>query len=517
MKVASSDNKEPLIKEYSEGGLQVPQSMIYFVYMVMLIDVMAACISTPVMPYYAKSFGVPTSYIGFLYAAWSFTATVFAPMLSGMADKLGRKAVLVYCLLGAGTANVIQGLAIYAGDYGFWVFLFGRAFSGTWASIGATCNVYISDVTGEGPLREKYLGMLAMVPVVAIMTGPGIGGGLAAAFGNNFPVLVDGVMTLFSAALVSYNMVETPAFLKMKKQQEEVAKGSGDSTAAQIPPVSCVVHVLGLVTFASNVASQGNLSMYALFYDKVYKFNTLYVGFLFMGSAVFMLLTQILVVPTLRKCGLVPIQSSAFGGMIGGIATVLLGLSQFVNNVWASCSCSFLGSVGGGISMAQQGAVQASFTTVANRGKVFGTVQTYQNLGKIVGPIISTNLATSEFMGRPFVVNGGLSFLSMMLLLCVPRPKEEAKKPSGIQRKQSAYGNEWEDEHGSEEDVKAIGLYVSKLLTARHYKWVSRRAEVEALLDHALPELSTSDKESYQKSFQAADKTVGYDTSAVGV
>merc|ERR1719353_2081626 len=180
--------------------------MIYFVYVVMFVDTLSSCISTPVVPFYVQSFGVPTAYIGYIYAAWSFSAAVFAPMLSSMADTWGRKRVLVACLVGAGIANVIQGLAIYCGSYGFWIFLFGRAFSGMWASVGATCNVYVSDVA-SGPLREKYLTQMAMTGPFALMLGPGLGGALATAFGNNMPVLIDGIITLFTATLVSQYLV----------------------------------------------------------------------------------------------------------------------------------------------------------------------------------------------------------------------------------------------------------------------------------------------------------------------
>ena len=115
---------KPLVDK--PDSLEVPESMIYFVYMTLFIDTMAASISTPVMPYYAESFNVPVSWIGYLYATWSFSATVFAPMLGAMSDKWGRKRVIVMCLWGAGISNVIQGIAIFCGDFSFWVFLFGR-------------------------------------------------------------------------------------------------------------------------------------------------------------------------------------------------------------------------------------------------------------------------------------------------------------------------------------------------------------------------------------------------------
>jgi len=266
--------------------------------------------------------------------------------------------------------------------------------------------------------------------------------------------------------------------------------------------------------------------MYALFFQQVYDFNTLHVGFLFMSSAVMMMLTQLLIVPRLRKSGLPPIRAASVGGSIGGIGTMALGFSGLNPVLHTSLVSMFLGSIGSGISMAQTAAVTASFTTVGNRGKIFGIVQTYQNVGKIVGPMLSTNLASTglpgiaAFMGLPFILNGGLSLVSMGALLFVRTP--QTKEP--LQKKPSVYGSEWKDETGSEEDVIAMGKFVTQLLTERHYKWVTRRAEIETILDNLLPELTTTDREShdndlalakFHKSFKS--NPAGFETSTVGV
>lgn len=511
--------KEALVKKPTVGALEVPESMIYFVFMVMFVDTMASCISTPVMPYYAQSFGVPDTWIGYLYAAWSFSATVFAPMLSSMADKWGRKRVLVTCLAGAGIANVIQGLAIKCGSFGFWIFLFGRAFSGVWASVGATCNVYITDVAGSDTLREKYLGQLAMVPIIAIMVGPGLGGGLAAAFGNNVPVMIDGLMTLFAAGITHYNMVETPAFLRSQQENSSLAKGV--SEVREVPAVPYAIHIVGVVSFLGSIASQGNLSVYALFFQKNYAFNTLYMGFLFMGVAVAMLLTNVLIVPQLKKRSMAPRQMACIGGVVSSLGTVSLGASGYLGNLHVSLLAMYTGSIGGGIQMSQFSAVVASFTDVLNRGRIFGIVQTYQNCGKILGPIAATHIAVqglpmmgvSAFMGLPFILNGGLTFVAAFGILSA---RKAAEPKATLTKRLTAFGDSWQDEKGSDEDILAMGRYVSQLLTERHYKWVSRRAEIELIFEQMLPQLETSDRESYEGSLQSASRT-GYDTSMAGV
>eukprot|EP00929_Paragymnodinium_shiwhaense_P111984 TRINITY_DN80232_c0_g1_i1.p1 TRINITY_DN80232_c0_g1~~TRINITY_DN80232_c0_g1_i1.p1 ORF type:complete len:549 (-),score=84.37 TRINITY_DN80232_c0_g1_i1:282-1838(-) len=497
------ENAAPPVEQLSTG-LDVPEYMVYFVYVTVFIDVLAAAISTPVMPYYAQQFEVPVQWIGYLYGAWSLSATLFAPMLSGMSDTWGRKTVLVSCLVGAGVANVIQGAAVFCGSWGFWIFLFGRAFSGVWASVGATCNVYISDVASES-VRGAYLEKLAMVPVVAILVGPGLGGGLATAFGNNTPVLMDGIMTLFSACLVAYHLTETPAFLRTRTECRD-EKCAGGSASPKADPVPFVVQLLGASQFLDSLASQCNLSMLALFYQGMYDLSSLYVGFIFIGSAVMMLMSQLVIVPTLKKFKLPPLRCACVGCVMNGIGVISLGLSS---NLWYSLAAMCCYNLGSSINRSQNATIISSFTSATNRGKIFGTVQVYQNAGKIVGPILATNVAIvgvpalgiSGFLGLPFVCSGCFVFINLFVLLGISSMAAKPVTPTPISRRNTEFGDDWINEEGSKEDVQAIGKYVAELLTKRHYKWVSRRSDVEKLFDQLLPELETSSRDAYEASF----------------
>jgi len=61
------------------------------------------------------------------------------------------------------------------------------------------------------------------------------------------------------------------------------------------------------------------------------------------------------------------------------------------------------------------------------------------------------------------------------------------------------YGEDWQDEVGSAEDINSLGKYVADLLTKGHYKWVTRRSDIEGLLAKLLPELDIANQELYDK------------------
>lgn len=196
---------EPLLE------LEVPERAVYMVFLTVFMDILAATISTPVMPFYAARFGADTLQIGYLFAAWSFCSTVFAPLLGAAADRFGRRPILLAALIGAGCANVCQGLSVYTIDglsfdledgtigrtvgaddsttgsgatdgshvrgvirllpalgpaLGFYVFGFCRAFSGVFAAIGTVTNVYMADVIPK-PLLGQYMAKMSVVGPLA--------------------------------------------------------------------------------------------------------------------------------------------------------------------------------------------------------------------------------------------------------------------------------------------------------------------------------------------------------------
>mmetsp|Transcript_56564 Transcript_56564/g.132695 ORF Transcript_56564/g.132695 Transcript_56564/m.132695 type:complete len:508 (+) Transcript_56564:76-1599(+) len=493
----------PLLVGEDSPQIDVPGVAILMVCVTMFIDTLAGSISTPVMPYYAKAFDVSTANIGWLYGLWSFSSTVFAPWLTRLADRIGRRPVLIMSLVGAGTANIIQGVALMAGkNLGFKIFLFGRFFSGIWAAVGATCNVYITDVVPE-EIRAPYIARISTVPLIAMLFGPGLGGGLAK-LGLNIPVMIDGAITLFSAGLVSYYLPETPSYIRSKMCSEAHAgeggsKSSGSGKATT--PVPSVVYILGFGQFLGGIGFSTMLSSYAVFMLARFDFDTLRVGFSFMAGSIVMMMVNVWGVPFCKKHFSIA-KSIVLGGLINSF-----GFFMFAHNdeLWL-CLFFFIMSMGGNaLRGANSTAYLGSFSDSSNRGAVFGVSQMMMNAGRVVGPIVATHLADWYGVGVPFYLAGSMSGFSALLVLWVDSvaslPPKELSEPM-LKKQATSFGSDWKDEHGTHKEVEDLGNFVADLLSKRHYQWVSKKAEVEALLDKLLPELQTTDRDSYHHSIQ---------------
>lgn len=490
--------------------LDVPERAVHMVFVTIFIDILAATISTPVMPFYAKMFGATTAQITFLFAAWSFCSTVFAPILGKLSDSWGRRPILILALVGAGCSNIFQGLSKFAipvlgASYAFYVFGLFRACSGIFAAIGTVTNVYIQDVVPK-PLLPDYMSKMQVVGPMAFIFGPGMGGGLASIGGAECPVLVDGLITLLSAILVSLYLPETPAFLKLKASREESKQesniGVGDRSADAAPKLEWQVYVMSCAAFFGGLTMSAFVSMQAIYLNEVYHLDVLHVTYVSVGSAVTLVLTSLFLSSKVKNAlGLrwTVVVANSFGGLLyffqASCAELGFSVWFFVVAVWLnSAQSSIAGSV--------TAPLLAEFTTTANRGKVNSTSQLLMNLGRMIGPLVYGQLASFD-ISYVWVI-AGVALLIKAFLTSFVQPKSAAA-PKPIQRANSAYGVDWQDEVGGPEDERAIGKLVSNLLTKGHYKWISRRSEIEGLLEQLLPELSVESKESYEAQFHALE------------
>jgi len=417
--------------------------------------------------------------------------------LSRLADNIGRRPVLLASLLGAACANVLQGVCTnIPKPWGFWVFLFARGFSGVWAAVGATCNVYITDVVPE-EARAGYMAKLALIVPLAILFGPGLGGGLSK-LGLNAPVLVDGSLTFVVFVFVFFYLPETPAFLKIKQERQE-AKPGEQPEKAKTP---WVVHLIGFSSLVSGFVMSTRLVCCAILLRDRYQWDALRVGFLFAAVAILMMASTAFICPLLRK--LMPL-----AGMLT-LGRIVAGLCYLSFVMWLPLPVILVLfgviGLGDGITSASFMAYVVGFTQASNRGTILGTVQAYQNLGRMLGPVVATHLAQyfgagtgpdALGAGAAFGVAGGLCLVTAAVPLIADRCKPVAKGAQ-IKRKETGYGEDWLDEEGQPGDVEVLGRYMADLLQKRHYKWVSRREEVELFLSRIIPEIHTSDREAYE-------------------
>lgn len=254
--------------------------------------------------------------------------------------------------------------------------------------------------------------------------GPGIGGVLSKV-SINFPILLDGAITLVTSALVAIFLVETPAFLRVRAERSQGCLADPSSPAVDSASASPSrvhtpqVHVIGLSTFFFGVVFGTIVSMYAVFMDAKFGFGSMQVGFVFMGVGFLMIVSNMLLSKRLQN--LLGLHKAAC------LSTVLCGFFLFIMAKVASLPASvglfMVGVIFNSLRMATNPNIVAELTETSTRGIIFGWVQRYNNFGRFVGPVVMGHLAEIE-EDLPFTLGVGtaaiLSAVLLLVMACLP-------------------------------------------------------------------------------------------------
>ena len=144
---------------------------------IQFINTMAFSVLSPIMPLFLPVLGVETPsgvalWSGILNGVTSFIAA-FASPLWGVADRRGRKLMLLRPTLAIGALTALMGLAA-----NIWQFFAFRALMGAFAGFSSAAIALVASQVPEGRLGFA-LGWLSTGQLVGSLVGPLIGGALA--------------------------------------------------------------------------------------------------------------------------------------------------------------------------------------------------------------------------------------------------------------------------------------------------------------------------------------------------
>lgn len=125
--------------------------------------------------YVTRTFNVGMTDVGLLFGLFSISSVVGSTIGGAMTDRLGRKGMLIFGLLGSASATLLMGLADSLG-----LFLVSTLLVGLLAHSGGPAQqAMVADLLPREK-RAQGFGILRVVANLAIAIGPAIGGLLAA-------------------------------------------------------------------------------------------------------------------------------------------------------------------------------------------------------------------------------------------------------------------------------------------------------------------------------------------------
>lgn len=179
-----------------------------FIFVTVLIDVLAIGLIIPVLPRLIQDFmGGDTAraagMFGLFGTVWALMQFISSPVLGSLSDRFGRRPVILFSCLGLALDYVFMALAPTLG----WL-LVGRVISGITAATFSTALAYISDVTPP-ERRAASFGIMGAAFGSGFVLGPALGG-LLGGLSPRAPFWAAGALALVN---VSYGYFVLPESL----------------------------------------------------------------------------------------------------------------------------------------------------------------------------------------------------------------------------------------------------------------------------------------------------------------
>ena len=151
-----------------------------FIFITILIDMMALGLIIPILPKLIESFvsdnaARAAEVFGLFGTVWALMQFFFSPVLGMLSDRFGRRPVVLLSNLGLGLDYILMALAPSLA----WLFV-GRIISGMTAANFSVANAYVADVTPP-ELRAARYGMIGAAFGAGFIIGPALGGLLGSA------------------------------------------------------------------------------------------------------------------------------------------------------------------------------------------------------------------------------------------------------------------------------------------------------------------------------------------------
>ncbi len=356
----------------------------------------------PTLPLYIEDVGGTTQQIGIVMGSFALGLIVCRAWLGRLADRRGRKVVL---LIGMTVAAIAPLGYLFVKSIPLLMVL--RAFHGI--SIAAFTTGYSALVVDLSPLskRGEIIGYMSLVTPIGSAVGPAIGGLVQAQAGYTplfWLASVLGVLGLFGA-----NQVNEPQSVNQSPDDQEA---SSKSSAAQQQfwrlLASPRLRIPALVLLLIGVAF-GALSTFIPLFIKDAKVD-LNPGLFYTAAAIASFISRIIIGRASDRYG----RGIFITGSIFSYALAMLILSH-AYTASAFLAGGFLEGAGAGTLLPMMIALISDRSSPQERGRVFALCITGFDVGiAIAGPVLGSLIEPIGYRGM-FTITTILSFLALII------------------------------------------------------------------------------------------------------
>lgn len=366
------------------------------IFLTVFIDLLGFGMVLPLLPLYAKTFGVDRHGVelGLLMASFSAMTFVFAPLWGRLSDRVGRRPVIIVGLAASALFYVVFGVAASIGGPRGLVWLFvARIGAGIAAGTIPTAQAYIADVTTV-TTRAKGMALIGAAFGLGFTFGPLIGWAALVSSPSEAAVATSPWPGYAAATLSGLACLLAVALLPESLRPGQVPEHHsffdwrGWTDALHTPSIPAIL-ITAFVSVVSFGAYETTLSLLLESNRFGFTFEQILLYFAFIGFT--LSIAQGLLVR--RLAGRISeVSMASTGAVVTIFGLVLLSWASQAERLPLLVAASVVEVVGFSLMTPSLQALISRRSDPAKQGGILGVSQGISALARVVGPLIAIPL-----------------------------------------------------------------------------------------------------------------------------
>jgi MFS family permease len=366
--------------------------------------IVAMTLLLPFLPLYVEQLGVTdhaaiVQWSGIAYGATFFSAALVAPLWGRLADRYGRKLMMIRASLGMAVAMSLIGMA-----HNVWQLVGLRLLAGL---LGGYASGSITLVATQTPKARSgwALGVVSSGIMAGNLVGPLIGGALPPLVGIRRTFLLAGAV-IFVTFLATAFLIKEEARPKVSGQAK--ARGGWSAIPDRTPVIAMLI--AGLLLMLANMSIEPIITVYVAQLVEDASRVTMIAGIVMSAAALGSILSASRLGKLADRIGHWNIIA---GGL--GVSALLLIPQAFVTQSWQLVLLRFLmGLALGGLLPCIASVIRHNVPDIV-AGNMLGYSTSAQYAGQVVGPLVGGFVGghfgmRAVFLGTCILMAGGALF-----------------------------------------------------------------------------------------------------------